>query len=613
MKYFFAFFFCISLSFAFTQNLVRNASFEDHLPISCLFCYRSNIDFAVAVESWKSFAGCVPYLCDSRYERNRGEERRAVCHLDEVKPYQGHSMVQMDYSPSCLDFQHQSRGCATYLATTLDAPLKIGKVYEVSFWLYILPEDVEYARHIGFSLYQHPIHHSSGAMLNGWEFMLDTVIYNEWYQAKWHVRPLCDLEYLVVGAFRGTEGPPVYYHKELDYPYYIDDIRVEEVTEPLEREGISATPFCRQKNKAQDEPAEAVSGADCLFNTGSSDLSPECRAVLDSFALRARQYPLTTFLIRGHTDSIGSSHEDLSAARAERVRAYLDTASGLPPLRFVCLAYGDTRPTASNGTATGRQQNRRVEIRQATFELASAIYRAALEYAFAGDMLATAKTLDKWLNVVGDSRKLLMLHDPRFSLLHGSPQWLRLEQKALKSYGVNRLGYALDSLWAEDQKHRTLQYYIENLSAYVDEVDKDDLRWVVNFPNLPDTAQAQRDEAHYQALQGIIAAHGWPRASEVGERPAKAAFLIVQHQSDTSALASALPLLRARCLEGEAEWIYYAAMYDRLQAMRDLPQRYGTQYRMAADGGQELYPLENRYKVNEWREELGLVPLEGLD
>jgi outer membrane protein OmpA-like peptidoglycan-associated protein len=592
------------------QNLVPNPGFEDHGRIECLSCHSEASSFKKLNRNWDDL-NTNPVLHDCRYIPSHDEVRKRWGYLKAIPFFEGCSMMEMVYSSNCMDFRHETKGCPSYVGTELIAPLEVGKVYEVSFWLYIAERenmDPAYPAHIGFGLYQAPLRHPHGGMIPHSGFLLDTVIFHTWYQAKWQVRALCPLSYLVVGVFRGDSWPGVHTYENNSY-YFIDQLSVRECSR---EEAVQAvpTPFCRYQGEAPAGLVPSIRGTDCFFGTGSSELSPECRSGLDAFILRARAEPQATFIISGHTDSIGSGHEALAAARLSSVLDYLEREGRLSRLRFLPLAAGAAQPIADNATEVGRGLNRRVEIRPADYPLGNLIYRAALEYAFAGDTVSAAKTLDKWLNVAADGRKLLLLYDPRFTLLNGKPQWHRLEEKVRKSYGSKRLQFALDSLWAEDQKHRTLKYYIENLATYLHQSDKGDPRWDVDFPSPSPEEQLQRDQAHYQALQRLIAAHGWPRASEVGERPAKAAFLIVQHQPDTAALAQALPLLRARCLEGEAEWIYYAAMYDRLQAMRGLPQRYGTQFRPTPDGGQELYPLEDPAKVNAWREELGLVPLE---
>jgi outer membrane protein OmpA-like peptidoglycan-associated protein len=67
--------------------------------------------------------------------------------------------------------------------------------------------------------------------------------------------------------------------------------------------------------------------------------------------------------IEGHTDSTGSDefNQTLSEQRADAVRTYL-IDQGLPETSLTARGFGKSMPVADNGTAAGRQQNRRVEI-----------------------------------------------------------------------------------------------------------------------------------------------------------------------------------------------------------------------------------------------------------
>ncbi|MCB0580208.1 MAG: OmpA family protein, partial [Phaeodactylibacter sp.] len=333
-----------------------------------------------------------------------------------------------------------------------------------------------------------------------------------------------------------------------------------------------------------------------------------------SFALRAKEHPGIAFTISGHTDSIGSHHESLSRARVESVLAYLEVRHQLPRLRFVSIAAGAGQPAADNATGAGRQLNRRVDIRHADFSMPAVIYRQTLEQTMAGHTAQAFKTLNVWLHLAPQRQKLLMLFDPRLDSIKSGPRWAAVQAAVRKSYGryaQPELAFLLDSLWAEDQRHRTLKYYIENLGVYLHDYDEGATKWDVDFP-ASDAAIAVADSVHFLGMQGIIEAEGWPVSSAVGERAATAAFLVVNHHLDTATLAFYLPRLKQRCLEGEAEWLWYATMYDRLQVLKGLPQRYGTQYRRVEGEEEEyeLFPLEDAAMVDKWRDELGLGVLQ---
>jgi len=71
----------------------------------------------------------------------------------------------------------------------------------------------------------------------------------------------------------------------------------------------------------------------------------------------------TMVKIEGHTDSQGSSdyNAQLSQRRAEAVRNFLVT-NGVAPERITAQGMGEDYPIATNSSASGRQQNRRVEV-----------------------------------------------------------------------------------------------------------------------------------------------------------------------------------------------------------------------------------------------------------
>lgn len=115
-----------------------------------------------------------------------------------------------------------------------------------------------------------------------------------------------------------------------------------------------------------------VLGADALFAPASARLTPAGRTRLDTLAARLkRAYPGRRFRVEGHADGAPLSTElretyasnwELSALRAAAVVRYLTATAGLAKERLVLAAYADTRPRASNETAAGRRQNRRVRI-----------------------------------------------------------------------------------------------------------------------------------------------------------------------------------------------------------------------------------------------------------
>jgi outer membrane protein OmpA-like peptidoglycan-associated protein len=100
------------------------------------------------------------------------------------------------------------------------------------------------------------------------------------------------------------------------------------------------------------------------FATDSADLKPKFFETLTSVAIVLNEFNRTLVDVTGHTDSTGSAghNQKLSERRAGTVAEFL-VAQGNNPQRFEVLGMGPNEPIASNATAEGRAQNRRVEIR----------------------------------------------------------------------------------------------------------------------------------------------------------------------------------------------------------------------------------------------------------
>ena len=106
-----------------------------------------------------------------------------------------------------------------------------------------------------------------------------------------------------------------------------------------------------------------VSLSDVLFDTGKSTLRPLAREKLAKISGIVLAYPDLRLAIEGNTDSVGSDsmNQTLSEERAASVRDYL-AKENIPMTSMTSQGFGKTQPVASNDTAEGRQQNRRVEL-----------------------------------------------------------------------------------------------------------------------------------------------------------------------------------------------------------------------------------------------------------
>jgi outer membrane protein OmpA-like peptidoglycan-associated protein len=100
-----------------------------------------------------------------------------------------------------------------------------------------------------------------------------------------------------------------------------------------------------------------------LFDVDKSELKDAARNNIENLAVSMKNNPETDIMIIGHTDADGSDSYNmgLSQRRAEAVRAYA-AANGIATSRLTTTGRGESEPIADNTTASGKAQNRRVEI-----------------------------------------------------------------------------------------------------------------------------------------------------------------------------------------------------------------------------------------------------------
>lgn len=113
-----------------------------------------------------------------------------------------------------------------------------------------------------------------------------------------------------------------------------------------------------------DDSIRLIMPGNITFKTDSADINSSFYPVLNSVAKVLNKYSNSTVMVSGHTDSTGSAEYNLnlSRERATSVASYLQ-GQGVKSSRFEVLGLGSSNPIASNDTAAGRAQNRRVEIK----------------------------------------------------------------------------------------------------------------------------------------------------------------------------------------------------------------------------------------------------------
>lgn len=111
-------------------------------------------------------------------------------------------------------------------------------------------------------------------------------------------------------------------------------------------------------------PISMSLSADANFDFNKAVLKPAGKASIDKLAADIKgKAKVNSIDLVGHTDSIGSDayNQRLSERRADAVKTYL-IEKGVNPALITAKGMGERQPIASNKTAEGRAQNRRVEI-----------------------------------------------------------------------------------------------------------------------------------------------------------------------------------------------------------------------------------------------------------
>src|SRR5690606_4807138 len=126
--------------------------------------------------------------------------------------------------------------------------------------------------------------------------------------------------------------------------------------------GVVANKGCPEVTEEIREQLNAFAKT-ILFDTGKSTIKADSNQTLQVITDILEKFPNAKFTVEGHTDSTGSDklNKSLSEARALAVKQYL-VDHGIDEFRLSAIGYGEERPIASNNTAAGRKENRRVEI-----------------------------------------------------------------------------------------------------------------------------------------------------------------------------------------------------------------------------------------------------------
>jgi outer membrane protein OmpA-like peptidoglycan-associated protein len=150
--------------------------------------------------------------------------------------------------------------------------------------------------------------------------------------------------------------------EQVDHLAYVAEQKAE-IARSQAVEQRSQDELLQQLRAERTDRGMVVTLEDVLFQVNGADLQPGAQTELIRLADYLKRNSDRKIMIEGHTDNTGSSEYNLqlSQLRALSVESFL-VGSGVFPDRIRATGYGETRPEAPNDSASGRQQNRRVEI-----------------------------------------------------------------------------------------------------------------------------------------------------------------------------------------------------------------------------------------------------------
>jgi hypothetical protein len=137
-----------------------------------------------------------------------------------------------------------------------------------------------------------------------------------------------------------------------------------------------------------------------------------------------------------------------------------------------------------------------------------------------------------------------------------------------------------------------------------------ELAWDVHLFRGYHPRIAEVHSRNAERLGEVIELHGWPGRTLVGDRGARAAWLILQHAiAFPQLMRSGLELMREAAARREASAAEVAVLEDRIRVLEGRPQMYGTQYDWDDHGEMSPLPIEDAGKVDERRLAIGLPRL----
>ena len=497
-------------------------------------------------------------------------------------------------------FENHASG---YAKLKMSRTMELGKIYEVSFSV-LIPKsqifDTELPGHIGFFLINRDYVKNKFWYINSPFTLTNQQKFDSWVKCKWLVRPTCNLNYLVLGLFKDNIWPGSAAGRQpSSSSIFFDEVKITELS--VDAIDPSLISFCNAPDSTMHKFV-AFDQASIYFGKSSSKLDATARSMLDSIAKILKANPIQVVAISGFTDKNGERHLELSSERVAAVVRYLVDSHHITKLRFVQKALGISRNSVLDTF------NRKVQLQLAEDQFDQVIYRKMIE----------TTTIDSafyfcsmWFNLTDDEQKILTLFDDRLSRLkQKTSKWQPFSNKIRDSYlkfADPEIAFALDSMYFEDQRYRTLDFHLGNLAnTKVEHLHPDMMTW---------GGVANLDSINFLYAKAFLAKHGFPSILRHGHRASSAIGSILTHHIDSNYLVNMLPKYVLCCVSGNLSWDTYVTLSDKFDVACGRLQKYGTQYCQLGKKKEmlSLCPVDDQIKVNERRQKLGLNPVQNFD
>ncbi|MFX0555226.1 OmpA family protein [Maribacter sp. CXY002] len=347
-------------SSSFSQNLVLNPSFENHLNCPKIL---GNLEQDVA--HWSS-----PTLGSTDYFNGCSDA------MGTPKNFNGEQSANFGIGYVGLYF-YAPEDYREYLQATLSRKLKKDEVYKISFYVSLAERSDFAIQEFGVQFSEVQIKVETRKTLSKMHFSRVNgdvsnyieISYDEFYSDKkdWvlvekEFKAKGTENYLIIGNFKDNKSTRKFKTKRKATQgsyYYLDMVSLV----PKSNRKTNAEVLEPVLSNEKYEIDKTNTFKNVLFGFDTYNLKPEAKKELNQIVAFLQKNETLVITLKGHTDAIGNEqyNQSLSKKRAEAVANFL-IKKGLEKERITHAGYGSSKPITTNTTINGRYKNRRVEF-----------------------------------------------------------------------------------------------------------------------------------------------------------------------------------------------------------------------------------------------------------